>query len=192
MKKRGGRPKSNRRSSRSSADAKLQRWIDFLATLLTHRYGRTFDELRRDVPAYASAAKTTSEASLLRMFERDKDELRASGIPIETRDASGDEEPRYYVDAKELYLPFIALAGPGAHRARSVRAGYRSAPTLAFEPDELDTVFRALALTRELGDPHLASQSESAERKLTLDLSQNVIPRSAIPPVIPRDRKSVV
>ena len=158
------------RKARSSADVKLQRWIDLLAALLTHRYGRNFAELRRDVPAYAAAARTTSDASLLRMFERDKDELRAAGIPIETRGGSGDEETRYYVDARELYLPFIALAGPTARRARGVRAGYRSVPTLSFEPDELHAVLRAVERARELGDAHLTSQCDSARRKLTLDL----------------------
>ena len=61
---------------------KLQRWIDLLAALLARRYPATFEELIRDVPAYAAGDQ--SHETRRRMFERDKDELRAFGIPIET------------------------------------------------------------------------------------------------------------
>ena len=60
---------------------KLQRWIDLLAALLRRRFPVTLEELSPDVPAYAVARQKTA---LRRTFERDKDELRAFGIPIET------------------------------------------------------------------------------------------------------------
>src|SRR5690348_10819141 len=86
------RTSSGRRGRQSPAAAKLQRWIDLLAALLTHRYGLTFEQLKREVPAYAASARTTSEGSLERTFERDKDELRALGIPIEMlRNSDGEE-----------------------------------------------------------------------------------------------------
>jgi proteasome accessory factor B len=54
-----------------------------------------------------------------------------------------------------------------------------------FEPDELDAVLRALSLARELGDPHLASQCDSARRKLTLDLP-DVAPSEDDGVIVPR------
>ena len=172
-KKPAKRGSSKKKRRPSPADAKLQRWIDLLAALLTHRYGLTFEQLLREVPAYAASARTTSEASLLRMFERDKDELRAAGGPIELRHNSEGEELGYYVDPQEVYLPFIALVGSATRPALSGRSGYRALRTLTFEPDELHEVLRAIELAGSLGDPVLASHSETARRKLSHDLSQH-------------------
>jgi proteasome accessory factor B len=164
------RTSSGRRGRASPAAVKLQRWIDLLAVLLSHRYGRTFEQLKREVPAYATSARTASETSLLRTFERDKDELRALGIPIEMLRNSEGEELGYHVDPREMYLPFIAIAGTSKRRALSNRAFYRAVPTLVFEPDELHAVFRGIELARGLGDPLLASHCDGAERKLRGDL----------------------
>lgn len=164
------RARARKNSRPTSADAKLQRWIDLLAVLLTHRYGLTFEQIKRDVPAYAASAKTLSEASLLRTFERDKDELRALGVPIEMLRNSEGHELGYRVDPSEMYLPFVAVAGASKRRALGNRRFYRAVPSLAFEPDELHAVFRGIALARELGDPLLAAHCESADRKLRGDL----------------------
>ena len=61
---------------------KLQRWTDLLAALLRRHGAVDFEALRGEVGAYA--AHTGQRSALLRMFERDKDELRALGVPIET------------------------------------------------------------------------------------------------------------
>jgi len=172
-KKAAKRPSPRRKSHPTSADAKLQRWIDLLAALLTHRYGLTFEQLTREVPAYATSARTTSEASLLRMFERDKDELRAAGIPIELRHNSEGEDLGYYVDPEEVYLPFIALVGSAKRPRLGSRRGYRAIRTLIFEPDELHAVLRAIDLASSLGDPMLAAQCDSARRKLSHDLAHD-------------------
>lgn len=164
------RPKTSKRRGRSSGDVKLQRWVDLLAVLLTHRYGVPFEHIQDLVPAYAAAGSKSNESSLMRMFERDKDELRALGVPIEMRRNSEGEDLGYVVDPRELYLPFIALAGSSTVRARPARSGYRSIPTLTFEPNELEHVLRALDLARQLGDPELAGTCDSARRKLLLDL----------------------
>src|SRR3954471_87598 len=169
--KRAPKRASARKTSRpTAADAKLQRWIDLLAVLLTHRFGLTFEQIKRDVPAYAASAKTVSEASLLRTFERDKDELRALGVPIEMLRNSEGQELGYRVDPRDMYLPFVAVAGAPRRRALGNRRFYRSVGTLAFEPDELHAVFRGLELARELEDPFLAAHCETAERKLRGDL----------------------
>jgi proteasome accessory factor B len=149
------------------ADAKLQRWIDLLAALLRTHYGATFDELRSVVPAYGRSA---DDATIARMFERDKDELRALGIPIRvlTEDGEEGELRRYVVRAKEMYLPYLALAA--STRSTSVPPqGYRNLPTLTFEPDELRALLLAARRAKSVGEPTLARDAESAIRKLTHD-----------------------
>lgn len=157
------------RSTRlNPSSVKLQRWIDLVAALLSHRYGVTAEQLRTQVPGYGGGA---AKASIDRSFERDKDELRAFGIPIEELKSDTDDEHRYSIDAREMYLPFLTLASAPRTTPRSVpKAGYRSLPTLAFEPDEMTAVLRGCDLARSLGDPALNADIDSAVRKLTFDL----------------------
>jgi hypothetical protein len=42
---------------------KIQRWIDLLAALLARRWPATFDELIRDVPAYAAGDQSHGPSS---------------------------------------------------------------------------------------------------------------------------------
>ena len=150
------------------ADRKLQRWIDLIAALLGHRYGVTFAELKGMVPAYGADKE---EDAVARMFERDKDELRAIGLPIRVREEESDEGmlQRYYMRAGETYLPYLALAsrGDGA-TTRVPPVGYRSVPTLAFEPGELPVLLRGARCAKATG-PALAQDADSAIRKLTYD-----------------------
>ncbi|MGH9886359.1 MAG: helix-turn-helix transcriptional regulator, partial [bacterium] len=154
------------------ADAKLQRWIDLLAALLGHHFGATFADLKRLVPAYG---KAKDPATLARMFERDKDELRALGLPIRVRDEETDEglTQRYYMKAREVYLPFLALtarSAGGSPPPKMPPAGYRDVPTVEFEPDELSSLVSAAQCAKRVGDPALARDVDSAIAKLTYDL----------------------
>ena len=181
-----------------AGNAKLQRWIDLVAALLARRKEVTFEQLAPDVPAYEwpDVADTADKAqaaeikrrrdSTKRMFERDKDELRALGIPIETVADHGDnEEGAYRLRRTDFYLPYLVLVAPGrahhpltqpppgsaAERAREIAGyGYAALATLAFEPDELQAIVDAAACARELGDPMLAVEATRALRKLAFDL----------------------
>ena len=148
---------------------KIQRWIDLLAALLTRRFPVTLDELTREVPAYG---KGQAKDALRRMFERDKDELRAFGVRIETVPMPGGDAMGYRLLARDFYLPYLALMQEGrpARPRKLDRDGYRALPTVTFEPDELSAVADAGARVRELGDPLLAEHAESALRKLAVDL----------------------
>ena len=73
-------------------------------------------ELRKRLPAYSRdwrGGGETVRASVRRKFERDKDELRALGIPLETVNYSinyGMEEAQgYSIIKKNLYLPYLKL-----------------------------------------------------------------------------------
>jgi len=147
---------------------KIQRWIDLLAALLRRHYPATFEDLIRDVPAYAGGG---SHDARRRMFERDKDELRGFGVPIETIKTPEGETLGYRLQAGHFYFPYLTVRSQGASKPRKQDPyGYRSLPALTFEPEELAAVTDAAARVRELGDPTLAEHAESAMRKLACDL----------------------
>ncbi len=114
------------------------------------------------------------------MFERDKDELREFGIPIETREHSSGESG-YQLARADFYLPYLSLLNstrPGSRRPTD-REGYRSLPSLCFEPDELLAIAAASAKAQSLGIPALAAAARSAARKLGHDLPLDGVSTSA-------------
>jgi predicted DNA-binding transcriptional regulator YafY len=158
------------------SDAKVQRWIDLLAALLVRRAPATLAQLRRDVPAYADPARR--EDAMARMFERDKDELRAMGIAIETVPPTEDGTPAAYrLPSHRYYLPYLALAARsvGSEERRGTppgvpRAGYRTLGTVTFAPEELQAIADAVDRVKSLGDPVLSDECEWGARKLALEL----------------------
>lgn len=153
---------------------KFQRWVDLLVALLRHRAGLTFEDLAREVPGYrnALAAPGAREVSVKRTFERDKAELKALGVPVETLGTEGDEDARYRVRPTDFYLPYLAVATPRGLEAprHEQKHWYHAVKTLAFLPDELLTIADAAARARQLGDPALRADVDSAMRKLAFDL----------------------
>ena len=154
---------------------KTQRWLDLLAALLVRRFGATFDELSREVPGYRHNGTPKAIASAKRAFERDKDALRAFGVPIESHVPPGEEDDasahRYVLRAGDFYLPFVAATLPGmplpARPARGV--GYQALRTVTLALDELEALARAGDRARSFGDPVLAMEAEEALRKLAFD-----------------------
>ncbi len=159
-------------------EPKLQRWTDLLAALLRYHYPATFEELARDIPAYSS--ETKKKDAVMRMFERDKDELRSFGIAIETILLDEGETSGYKLDRKTFYLPYLALSAAGGKPASQPRKldkfGYRALATLVVEPDELTIIAAAAARVKALGDPVLAEDAGSAMRKLAFDLALPATP----------------
>jgi proteasome accessory factor B len=173
------------------ASVKLQRWIDLLAALLTRKYPATLDQLFREVPAYAAAGldpKTKAYQSARRKFERDKDELRGYGIPIETRTTHDDEIEGYVLDRREFYLPYLSLhqrAGTTTPK-RPAQFGYAALRSLTLDADELAAVADAARRVRSLGDPDLADAATSAMRKLAFDLPVDAANTSDDPEIVPQ------
>jgi proteasome accessory factor B len=171
MPTRKSRPSAARGARRpATPDAsKLQRWVDLLAALLSRRFPATFSELRADVPAYLLRPPT--DASLLRMFERDKDALRDFGVLIQTVTSPDGADTGYQLRQRDFYLPYLAVASSGAGRHRRTgAAGYSALAPLTFEPGELAAIADAAARVRSLGDPLLAADADAALRKLAFDL----------------------
>jgi proteasome accessory factor B len=151
---------------------KLTRWIDLLSALLRRRFAVTFDELARDVPAYAHEGPASP--TLQRMFERDKDELRRAGVPIETVVGPDGEPSQYRMRAESFYLPYLVLTG-SAPRVLDRVAGYRALPSLALPPEEAAMLRRAADRVMALEAAPLVADASRALRKLRYDLP-DVIP----------------
>jgi proteasome accessory factor B len=84
---------------------KTERLLSLVVCLLSSRRYLTAWQIREAVPGYPD----TSEA-FKRMFERDKDELRELGIPLETGvNSATDEEIGYRISRQAYELPEIAL-----------------------------------------------------------------------------------
>ena len=168
---------------------KIQRWIDLLAALLRRRFPVSLEELAREIPGYDTGQ---NKAALRRTFERDKDELRGFGIPIETVTEPDGEPVGYRLQPQNFYLPYLTLRSEsGTTKPRKVdRYGYRTLTQLAFEPEELSAVVDAAIRVRQLGDPLLAEHADSALRKLAADLPIDATAPTTTTLVPPRAKAS--
>ncbi len=146
----------------------LRRWIDLLAALLDRRFPVSLEDLCQEVPGYSG---DKNAESVRRMFERDKKALRSFGVPIETID-KGDDTLGYQLRTDQFYMPYLQLVKDGRKSTprRQDRYGYRSLPSLTFEPDELAAVALAARRVESLGVPTLTADARSAIRKLGHDL----------------------
>lgn len=91
---------------------KSERLLNLLILLLVQRHHISKERIRATVDVYREA----SDEAFERMFERDKDELRALGVPIEVGavDAYFDDEPGYRIRPDEFALPGIELTADEA------------------------------------------------------------------------------
>ncbi len=84
---------------------KTERLLSLVVCLLSARRYLTATQIRQAVPGYPD-----SFDAFKRMFERDKDELRELGIPLETGTSSaGDDEAGYRIPRQAYGLPEIRL-----------------------------------------------------------------------------------
>jgi len=84
---------------------KTERLLSLVVCLLSSGKYLTAAQIREAVPGYPD-----SFDAFKRMFERDKDELRELGIPLETGvSATADEEPGYRIPRQAYGLPEIRL-----------------------------------------------------------------------------------
>ena len=85
---------------------KVERLVNLIALLLDTGRPLTLDQVAELVPGYEASGE-----SLRRMFERDKEELRGLGVPVERApiDAWGTEEG-YFIDRGAYGMPEVDLA----------------------------------------------------------------------------------
>jgi proteasome accessory factor B len=149
--------------------AKTARWLDLIAYLLQHRFPVTREEIFQHVGGYG-AARDEARETARRKFERDKDELRAFGLAVETVDLPGSagDEPQqgYRLKPAKFYLPYFELV-------RSKEAGgrpYQGLPHVALSDAEMAILDRATRRLAQRNEFPLASAAASARRKLAFDL----------------------
>jgi proteasome accessory factor B len=89
------------------AARKSERLLNLLITLLVSRSYVTKERIRTVVEQYREAGDEAFE----KMFERDKDELRSLGVPIEVGylDRAFEDEPGYRIERSAFELPQIEL-----------------------------------------------------------------------------------
>ena len=92
------------------AAEKSERLLNLLIMLLMQQRYISKDRIR------SLLYPGSSDEAFERMFERDKDDLRALGVPIEVGqlDAYFDDEPGYRIRSDELQLPLIELTADEA------------------------------------------------------------------------------
>ncbi|HEX7091804.1 MAG TPA: WYL domain-containing protein [Longimicrobiales bacterium] len=158
--------------------SKTQRWLDLIAFLVGRRLPVTVDQIMEGVPAYAEKWKTgdeTARDSARRMFERDKDELRKHGIPLQTLTYTVNMQKLegYRIQRRDFYLPYLRLLGRGEGQASAgARAGGEPAgmDRLDLSEEEARLALDALRRVANLPSFPLAPEARSAFRKLAFDL----------------------
>lgn len=84
---------------------KTERLLNLVICLLATRRYLSLDRIREAVPGYPE-----SDEAFKRMFERDKEELRELGVPLQTgSDSVWDDEPGYRIRRADYELPPISL-----------------------------------------------------------------------------------
>ncbi|MGH7544896.1 MAG: helix-turn-helix transcriptional regulator, partial [Gemmatimonadota bacterium] len=154
---------------------KLQRWLDLIAYLLGRRYPVTVEEIMEGVPAYAEKWKTEAarpRATVHRQFERDKDELREFGIPIEHRrlDVRGGETiDAYRLARRDFYLPYLQLVSESLPEP-APRADPSSVPEIEIASEDARAALDALRRVAQVPSFPFEREARSAFRKLAFDI----------------------
>ncbi|MGH2682473.1 MAG: helix-turn-helix transcriptional regulator [Actinomycetota bacterium] len=149
----------------------LERLVNLVALLLEARRPLTFDQIRDVLPAYRQGDK----ASAKRQFERDKDTLRAIGIPVEVAPTDVWEVEEGYRIPRERYeLPEVEFtAEEAAALFVAAHAGIGGEAAQAFRKLALgvDTgVLTGLAeregnLGVDAAAPHLSDVADAVARR---------------------------
>lgn len=85
---------------------KSERLLNLIVMLLETSRPVTAEQIRRTIPGYGHA----QWEAFKRMFERDKDELREMGIPLEVSDGDFEDTEVYRIPKDRYYLPDLGLA----------------------------------------------------------------------------------
>jgi proteasome accessory factor B len=146
---------------------KSERLLNLLIALLVARGYVTKERLRQVIPDYRSAS---TEEAFEKMFERDKDDLRALGIPIEVGgyDPLFEDEQGYRVARSAFELPEIDLEADEAAVIGLAARVWQQAGLAAATSDALMKLKAAgVEVDREalnVAQPRLAEDEPSFER----------------------------
>ena len=145
---------------------KSERLLNLLITLLVSRGWVTKQRLRQVIPDYQGAS---TEDAFEKMFERDKEDLRSLGIPIEVGgyDPLFDDEQGYRIVRSAFELPDIRLEADEAAVVGLAARVWQQAGLAAATSDALNKLKAAgVEVDREalnVAQPHLAADEPSFE-----------------------------
>jgi len=156
-----------------------ERLTNLVVALMASQIGLTKQQILDSVSGYRQRAEAGAKAdSLEKMFERDKDDLRALGIPIETIGDSADpldlREARYRIPQAEYDLPadieftpaelaVLRLAGSvwsTESMSADAQAGVRKIRALGIDGDEPIIGFAPRITARDAAFPALQEAIE--------------------------------
>ena len=140
---------------------RTERLLSIVVLLLSSRRYLSAEQIRASVSGYPEA-----EESFKRMFERDKDELRELGIPLETGKSSAfDDEIGYRIRRQDYELPEIQLAPDEAAMLGIASRVWQSA---GLEGAAAGALLKLKAASREVdGEEDGARLNRSIEPRLT-------------------------
>lgn len=177
------------------SSSKTARWLDLIAFLLQHRYPVVREEIFRKVRGYGidvDGADVTEAESARRKFERDKDELRALGVAIETvavPGAAGDEPASAYrLRPSGFYLPYFELG-----EAARTDKPYPDLRHIQLSRADIGILDRATRRLAERSEFPLAVAARSLRHKLAFDLplAEAAVERVLADPLPPEAQTSL-
>lgn len=182
------------------APTRTQRWLDLLSFLLGRHVPVPVEEIMDRIPGYAQKwreGNETDRASVRRTFERDKDDLRRLGVPLEPvayAVAGGMEQYEgYRIAHRDFYLPYLRVlaeedAGPEGATGRP----YPALPSLDLSSMEAEAALEALRRVAEIPAFPFAAEAASALRKLAFDLDPERFPGAPVVWVEPPGSQEVL
>ncbi|MGE4365538.1 MAG: helix-turn-helix transcriptional regulator, partial [Mycolicibacterium sp.] len=139
--------------------SKVERLMNLVIALLSTRSFITADRIRETVLGYSDDA---SDEAFSRMFERDKNELRDLGIPLETgRVSPSDPAEGYRINRESYALPAVELT-PDEAAAVAVATQLWESPELITATQSALLKLRAAGIDIEAADDDIAITSTAA------------------------------
>lgn len=157
-----------------------ERLFSLVLALLATEHGLTKHDILSTVTGYAARyAAERDHGSLERQFERDKEELRDLGVPLETFDAQGAENDtkfqRYRIPADRYHLPEEVRFTADQYALLGLAAQVWREGSLSQDSRRALTKLRSLGLTLDeavIGVAPTIRTRDSAHEPLTLAIDR--------------------
>jgi proteasome accessory factor B len=132
----------------------LERLLNLLTLLLESERPLTFERIRELIPAYQHG----DVASAKRMFERDKDDLREVGVPLElTFTDVWEVEQGYAIEKDRYYLPELTFTAEELAALFVAAASQEESNPAEAAVQKLSAASDARTLERLSGAPYLGA-----------------------------------
>lgn len=159
------------------AARKTERLVNLTILLLSSRRFMPRDKIRRSVQGY----EDLSDDAFMRMFERDKDELRKLGVPIETgsNDHFFADELGYRISRRDFELPPVDFT-PDEATVLGLAATVWQQASVAGDTAHALAKLRATGIDLDIGRLTALAPRLSAREEAFEPLWQAVIDRRAV------------